>query len=387
MKYVEDTFTDTDATALNAHVPDIDRPGGGWTMTAGAWTIQDNEAVVTSVVNARAVIDTDLADGRFKVDATVGGAADAAYLIVRSNAGATNFWMAGLDDTLQQVVLQSVTALAFTTVAARGFAFDEATTYEIKVLCRGDSIRVYVNDVLQISHTSDLYETQDYAGLYSTLNADVAFDGFVADERPTCHYCTTADVKSRLGSQWTSGTTYDEEIEADIEEASRLIDLAMGWEECHYAASDLATVTRYYDGTGEREMQIDRFLDDAGFAVAVDDDGDGVYTAWVRDTDYVAWPYNLEFITELVLAAGSTVSFTVAQRSVQVTGRLGAYSEPPAVVRKAAVIMVAKAWKRAMQAFQDTGAIEELGQLKYVLAIDPEVEKILGVLPRRANYG
>ena len=387
MKYVEDTFTGADGTDLSAHAPDIDRPGGGYAEIAGDWEIASNAAGVTSVANARVVILTDLADGRFKVDATVGGAADAAYLIVRSNAAATNFWIAGLDDTLQQVVLQSSTAMALTLVAAKDFAQDEATSYEIKVLCREDSIKVYVDDVLMLSHTSDLYETQEYAGLYSTLNADVVFDDLVCDERPTCHYCTTADVKSRLGAQWTSGTTYDEELETDIEEASRLIDLEKGWEECHYSASDLATVTRYYDGLGGTEQEIDRFLDDAAFAVAVDDDADGVYTAWVRNTDYITWPYNLEYITELFLATGSTVSFTVAQRSVQVTGRLGAYSEPPAVVRKAAVIMVAKAYKRAMQAFQDTGAIEELGQLKYVLAIDPEVEKILSVLPRRVNYG
>ena len=387
MKYIEDTFTGVDGTDLSAHAPDIDRPGGGYAEIAGDWEIDANAAGVTAVANARVVINTDLADGRFKVDAMVGGAADAAYLIFRSNAGATNFWMAGLDDTLQQVVLQSATAMVLTSRAAKGFAFDEATEYEVKVLCRGDEILVYVNDVLKISHTSDLYETQEHIGLYSDLNADVAFDDLVADERPTCLYCVTADVKSRLGAQWTSGTTYDEELEEAIEEASRQLDLALGWEECNFAASDLATVIRYYDGLGGTEMGIDRFLDDAAFAVAVDDNADGVYTAWVRNTDYITWPYNAAFITELVLATGSTVGFTVAQRSVEVTGRIGAYAEPPAVIRKAAVIMVTKAYKRAMQAFQDTGAIEELGQLKYVLAIDPEVEAILKTIPRRANYG
>ena len=111
MKYVEDTFTDTDATAIAAHTPDIDRPGGGWTGIAGVWTIDSNTAVTTSVANARAVIDTDLADGRFKADVTIGGALDAAYVIFRSNAAGTNFWMAGLDDNTQQVVGMKLTCV------------------------------------------------------------------------------------------------------------------------------------------------------------------------------------------------------------------------------------------------------------------------------------
>jgi hypothetical protein len=387
MKYVEDTFTDANGTALAAHAPDIDHEGGGWTELAGVWTIQGNQATVTSVAQARAVIDCGLANGRIKADIMIGALAQSASLMFRSNAAGTNFLAVRLNQAAPQIELYSVTAMAPTLITSVTLALDWAEEYELKIEFYNDELRIYVDDLLRISHTTDLYNTQEYVGIYATTNATATFDDLVVDERLRCNYCTTHDLKSRLGAQWTSGTTYDEELEAAIEEASRLIDLAMGWEECHYAASDLATVTRYYDGEGGTELQIDRFLDDADFAVAVDDDGDGVYTAWVRGTDYITWPYNTDFITELVLATGSTVGFTVAQRSVQVTGRLGAYSEPPEVVRKAAVITVAKAWERAMQMFQDTGAVEELGQLKYVLAIDPEVEKILSVLPRRANYG
>jgi hypothetical protein len=387
MKYVEDHFTDTDGTLIAAHTPDIDRPGGGWAAITGAWSIDGNEAITTSVADARALINTDLADGRFRVDLKIGGAADAAYLVFRSNAGVTNFWMAGLDDTLQQVVLQSAAALAFTTRAAKAFTLDEVTAYELKVICRADEIRVYVDDVLKITHVSNLYETQEYVGIYANSNPDAVFDDLVADERLTCHYCTTRDVKTRLGEQWTSGTTYDEMLEETIEEASRIIDEEKGWLPCHFAAADQAIITRYYDGAGGTEQQIDRFLDDASFAVAVDDDADGVYTAWVRNTDYITWPYNEAYINRLVLATDSDVSFTVGQKSVQVTGRLGAYDEPPAQVRKACVMMVARAFKRGMQMYQDTAAVEELGELKYTLAIDPEVDRILKNIPGRARYG
>jgi hypothetical protein len=49
--------------------------------------------------------------------------------------------------------------------------------------------------------------------------------------------------------------------------------------------------------------------------------------------------------------------------------------------------MVAKAFKRGMQMYQDTGAVVELGQLTYTLAIDPEVERILKHIPGRGNFG
>jgi hypothetical protein len=387
MKYIYDIFTGANGTALAAHAPDINRPGTAWAVFLGAWTIQGNKAATTSVANARVFIDSDLADGRFKVNLMTGAVNQNAYLIFRGSAFALNYWMAGLDDTTQQVLLYSSTAGALTLRAAKAFVQDEASTYEIKIIARGDDIEVYVDDVLKISFTSDLYKLQDNIGFYAATNAAARFDDLVADERATCLYCTSADVKSKLGEQWTSGTAYDEMIEDAIMEASRLMDLELGWEDCHFAASDQATITRYYDGTGGTEFQIDRFLDDAAFAVAVDDDADGIYTAWVRNRDYITWPYNSDYINRLVLATNSTVGFTIGQRSVQVTGRIGAYAEPPAVVRKAAVIMVAKAFKRGMQLYQDTGAIEQLGQLKYVLAIDPEVAEILKNTPGRAYFG
>lgn len=205
--------------------------------------------------------------------------------------------------------------------------------------------------------------------------------------RNDCAYCEVDDVTVAMGEQWTSGAKYDQLLERAIEEASRVIDAELGWEECHFAAADLATVTRYYDGVSDTEIQIDRFLDDVAFAVAVDEDLDGVYTAWVRDTEYIVWPRNAAYITQIEVKHDATVYFTEGQEVVRVTGRLGGLSEPSAPIRKATVIMVAKAFKRGLQAFQDTGAIEEIGQLKYTLAIDPEVDRILKNIPRRANFG
>jgi len=121
--------------------------------------------------------------------------------------------------------------------------------------------------------------------------------------------------------------------------------------------------------------------------VEVDENATGTYTTWVKGTDFVLWPYNNDWFTRLTVKYGASKVFPTGQQLLRVTGRWGGYRLPPEEIKKACEIMVAKAFKRGMQMYQDTGAIEELGQLKYVLAIDPEVAEILKVTPRRANWG
>jgi hypothetical protein len=48
------------------------------------------------------------------------------------------------------------------------------------------------------------------------------------------------------------------------------------------------------------------------------------------------------------------------------------------------VIQVVRWFKRSQQAFQDVGAIVELGQLRYVQRLDPDVQTIIQHLTRVA---
>ncbi len=278
--------------------------------------------------------------------------------------------------------------------------------------------------------------------------------------RNECDYCEVDDIKLALGDQWTSGAKHDRSLEHAIEEASRLIDLELGWGDCHCAARDSTPTARYFDSLSGLEAEIDRCLDGAYYAansitftllgstitdtanglavfltgdvilisgsvsndgtyiittggvagtivvaealvgepagavvsittfrVEVDETETGVYVTWIKGTDFIVWPYNNDWLARLVIKTGATKIFSEGQQTLRITARWGGYRIPPAVIRKAAIIMVAKAFKRGMQLYQDTGAIEELGQLKYVLAIDPEVEEILKIVPRRVNFG
>ena len=44
----QDTFTDSDATTLTAHTPDVDQVGGGWIERSASMSINSNEAVTGS---------------------------------------------------------------------------------------------------------------------------------------------------------------------------------------------------------------------------------------------------------------------------------------------------------------------------------------------------
>lgn len=207
--------------------------------------------------------------------------------------------------------------------------------------------------------------------------------------RNECDYCQVDDVKLDLGDQWVAGAKHDRALKAGIEIASRLIDEELGWENCHFAASDLAVVTRLYPGVvgSGYEKTVDRFLDDAGLVVEVDESDDGVFVTWTKDTDFIIWPYNETYFTRVIVKDDSGKIIPAGQQIVRVTGRLGGYTTPPAIVKKAAIITVARWFKRGMQMYQDTGAVAEVGQLMYTKALDPDVKEILRRLPTRKSVG
>ena len=204
--------------------------------------------------------------------------------------------------------------------------------------------------------------------------------------RADCDYCEVADIKSHLGAQWTSGVTYDALVGNLIPEASRLIDRETHWEDCHYAAGDPVAVARLFDTVSGSEMEVDRCLQ-AAAAIAVDETASGLYVVWVLNTDYLLWPYNEAYFTRVVIKTGATKVFLDGQQLLQVTGKWGGVTIPPDVIKLACIITVARWFKRGMQSFEDTGAVVEVGQLRYTKALDPIVKEMLNVSFRKAHYG
>ena len=191
-------------------------------------------------------------------------------------------------------------------------------------------------------------------------------------------YVTADEVRAQMPDvEWTEA--YHPILTALITRASRLIDRATGREDGAYD-SDTATV-RYFDGSGQREMWVGEMAE-APTAVAVDEGGSGTYTTWAS-TDYFTWPYNAAdegkpyVRLDVDQLNGDKSHWYRFPRSVKVTAKWGYSTAAPDDVKQAVIIQVIRWFKRAQQAYQDVGAIAELGQLRFVRQLDPDVEFII----------
>lgn len=201
-------------------------------------------------------------------------------------------------------------------------------------------------------------------------------------------YVQVADIKSIMpDTSWS--TSYDQILTTLITRASRAIDLFTGREPGAYSVN--ADTTRYFNGSGNRELWIDE-LTTTPTTVAVAETGviDGVsgtggtYTTYSA-TDYYLWPYNAAserrpFLRlELDQFNGSKYVWYGFRRGVKIIGKFG-YSTTtslPPEIQQTTIIQVVRWFKRGQQAYQDVGAIVELGQLRYVKTLDPDVAEMI----------
>lgn len=207
-----------------------------------------------------------------------------------------------------------------------------------------------------------------------------------------CIYCSAADVKARFGTQWMAGTDYDALLTELTESASRQIDDELYWGFCHFAAQDLRPgITRYFDTEGGMEMWIPRCTKIT--TLRLDYDGDGVYeTTWVENTDFIVWPYAKgspwgDSFDKIIVKESAGVSLPTGQQRMEIKGEWGGAARPPQIIKEACAITAARWFKRGMQAYQDTGALPEMGELVYTKALDPDVQEILKKMARRVGVG
>jgi hypothetical protein len=194
-------------------------------------------------------------------------------------------------------------------------------------------------------------------------------------------YCTVAEIKAVMpDGNWS--TTYDTLLAALATRASRAIDRYLKRKPGAFYVS--ANVTQYFDGSGERELWIGE-LAAAPTSVHVAETGDictPTLTAWAS-TDYVCWPYNAldegrpYLRLDIDQLNGSKVVWYAYPKAVKIVGKFGYAVAVPDDVKQAACVQAARWFKRGQQAFQDTGAVVELGQLTYTQRLDPDVANLI----------
>lgn len=196
------------------------------------------------------------------------------------------------------------------------------------------------------------------------------------------NYCSSSDLKAYPELGLSSTTDYDDQISFDIGVASRLIDRLVGKEPgFFYPTTD--SVTRYYDGNGEQEIDIDSWVSIS--SVSVSEDGNyssSDYTAWTLNTDYYTWPYNSTSLSEpiqrlIIDHNSSKYNFTRFKKAIQVTGVAGYSASTPSPIQKACIVQVFRWYMRGKQAFADAGANIELGRMVYVKQLDPDIKELL----------
>lgn len=197
-------------------------------------------------------------------------------------------------------------------------------------------------------------------------------------------YVTVATLKAALpDTSW--GSTYDGEFARLVTVASREIDRLTGRQPGAFAVQ--ADETRYYQGVERRrgpahELWIDELAAAPTSVSMTIDTPRGPYTT-LSSTDYYLWPDNWQAqgvpIQKLILDIynGDYAAWYPWPQAVKVVGKFGYSTIVPADIQQAALILAARAFKRAQQAYADTGAIIALGQMTFTKQLDPEVEAIL----------
>lgn len=188
-------------------------------------------------------------------------------------------------------------------------------------------------------------------------------------------YCTLAEVKAVIPSAGY-GTAYDNLLTVLITRASRLIDNETNREAGAYATGTAGTA-RYFTGSGCADIWVDEMSSEPT-TVEVDEVGDHTYTTWAA-SDYMVWPYNRGPYTKLevdVLNGSKSVWYRFP-KSVKITASWGYSVDVPDDIKQATITQVVRYFQRGQQGFEDVGAMTEVGQLRYVKQIDPDVAVIV----------
>lgn len=189
-------------------------------------------------------------------------------------------------------------------------------------------------------------------------------------------YATVEELKDRLD---ITSNTEDELLIALCKAASRMIDNYLGRKPRSFYSSTDSTL--YFTGSGGDELWIPE-LAATPTSVSVAETGDlDTYTLW-SSSDYFEWPYNyadeeVPIMRLDINPDGAEDYWPNYPKAVKIVGKFGFSTTPPEEIKLATIIQTVRWFKRNQQSWADTGAIVELGQLRYTQKLDPDVEQIL----------
>lgn len=181
---VQDHFTDVNGTALDAHTPDVDVVGGGWSEIIGTnWTIQSNTANTTAG-DGTAAIDCGAADINLSCEADSNALSSAAIQsagLCARLSDSLNFWAIIINDSGNSFRISEKNGGTYTDRASASVTINGGTLYTLTAQLSGQTITAQIDGGNEISYGSaTLNETVTVHGIKARRPGD-RIDDFLAE--------------------------------------------------------------------------------------------------------------------------------------------------------------------------------------------------------------
>ncbi|MGD9156915.1 MAG: hypothetical protein PVG39_00785 [Desulfobacteraceae bacterium] len=174
-----DTCTDTNGTSLDAHDPDVDTEGGGWTVQNGSWEIQSNRAYSATALSI-ASIDAGVSDVWGETVAQVVSPISGFHLLCRYSNN-SNYWFVNASSSGDEIAIYEVNGGTTTKRASTSVTVNGSTDYRLTVVCNGQTIAGYLDGSTKVSYASAvLNETATLFGLRRSNDSNVQTHELVA---------------------------------------------------------------------------------------------------------------------------------------------------------------------------------------------------------------
>ena len=182
---VYDTFTDTNGTALDAHTPDIDRSGSGWTEQHFSFDITSNKATMDvggdTQPQGLASIPTTAADVVIETVAqTSDNGSSSAFGIALRYSDNNNYWLLDVVPVSDTARMFEVNGGSYTSRGTSSPTIDINTDYTLKAIASDQTIIFTVDGGDTVTYTSASHnESQTTHGIRGGNQADTgAWDWF-----------------------------------------------------------------------------------------------------------------------------------------------------------------------------------------------------------------
>lgn len=197
------------------------------------------------------------------------------------------------------------------------------------------------------------------------------------------NYCTPGEVEASFFSEVGQEQFNAGQLDILINRVSRGIDSILFRPPGFFCVTEDSV--RYFKGNGTRWLYIDPICEIA--EVAQDERGDRqTYTVKTSGVDYDPYPINAIDTDHPFTSLYIDPLLTRAQpfwypwmKAVKITGKWGWAKTTPPDIKQATITQVVRHIRRINQGFADVGGVIEIGQLRYVNALDPEVAMLFDV--------